>query len=164
MLVMALPALALVACGDDNEVGSGIDVDEGVEETCRLGECTTTTAAAPSVTEAPATTTTTAPRATTTTNRVTTTTAVQPSLVIRIQGDKAQGGAFDPGQAAVSKGGIVRWTNTDAVARAVEADAGAFRSPSIPPGGSWDYKASASGTFNYHDVTRPYAIGSLEVV
>jgi hypothetical protein len=49
------------------------------------------------------------------------------------------------------------------VPRSVEDSAGAFRSPTIPPGGSWDYKANTAGTYNYSDGTRPYAVGQLVV-
>jgi plastocyanin len=83
-------------------------------------------------------------------------------FVIKIQSDSA-GYQFEPRVAAVAAGTIVRWTNTDSVARSVEADQGQFKSSSIPPGGSFDYATSAKGQFNYHDGTRPYAVGTLGV-
>jgi plastocyanin len=166
-------ALVLAGCGGGSKVGEGIEEKAGggtADTTCRLGECTTTTTPPPTTTTTAtgatartATTTTTRLPTTTTTIRPTTTTQPRPTLVVRIQSDNAAGGQFDPRNAEVSRGALVRWTNGDAVARSVVADGGTFTSPSIPPGGSWDYTASTSGTFNYHDGTRPYAVGTLTV-
>jgi plastocyanin len=81
---------------------------------------------------------------------------------IAINGAQASS-AFDPADANVKRGTVVRWVNRDSQARSVVADGGAFKSPSIPPGGSWSYTASKAGTFSYHDGTRPYAVARLVV-
>ena len=176
LLLVAL--LGLGACGDDNEVGKGINTNdlEG-EGGLSLGATTTTVAAEttvpPPTTSAPAgavvttttTTTTKAAAATTTTRPATTTTAqsTAPALVIAIQSDKASS-QFDPRVGRIRVGSTVRWENRDTVARSIEADDLSFKSELIPPGGSYEYKATAAGNVNYHDGTRPYAVGSLEVV
>ena len=164
VLLVTAAALVAGACGGDSEVGGGLQATGGSStSTCRLGECTTTTPA-PATTAAPVATTGKPTAATTAKPAAAPTTAAQQAaIVIKIQSDTADGGQFDPRQAGVPRGAIVKWTNTDTVARSVEADNGAFRSPMIPPGGSWEYKASTPGTFNYHDGTRPYAVGSLVV-
>lgn len=163
--------LALAGCNDDSSVGGDLDVSGGPSTSaCRLGECTTTTTTATAVNQAPATsttarksnTTTTVVR-TTTTQAVTTTTTEEVAIGVKIQSDTTQGGQFDPRQASVPRNSLVRWTNTDSVARSVQADSGEFRSPAIPPGGTFSYRATKAGVINYHDGTRPYAVASLEV-
>lgn len=88
----------------------------------------------------------------------------QSTFRIAVNSDTASVPGFDPPVARVFQGTAVTWANTDSVARSVEADEGGFKSPSIPPGGSWTYTASTPGRFNYHDGTRPYTVGSIEVV
>jgi len=176
LLVVAL--LGLGACGDDNEVGKGIETkDLEGEGGLSLGATTTTVAAettvAPPTTSRAAaavattttTTTTKAAAATTTTRPPITTTAqsTAPALVIAIQSDKAAS-QFDPRVGRVRVGSTIRWENRDTVARSVEADDLSFKSEAIPPGGSFEYKATTAGNVNYHDGTRPYAVGSLEIV
>jgi hypothetical protein len=58
----------------------------------------------------------------------------------------------------------VRFQNNDTVARSVVSNDNKFRSPSIPPGGSWVLTLPTPGTYNYQDGTRPYAVGSIRVV
>ena len=169
--VVVAAVATLVACGDSSKVGEGLEVKQGGEEaTCRLGECTTTT----STTSTTIATTTTRPTAVPVTRQSTTTSPTAPpsttttaprqaTFVIKIQSDTASGGQFLPRLATVRPGTIVRWTNTDSVARSVQADEGQFESPPIPPGGAYDYKADAAGSYNYHDGTRPYAVGTLQV-
>ena len=162
-LLLILVALVFAACGGKNKVGSDVDVSKasGGGEGA-LGRETTTTAGAASATSTTATTvksTTTTTRAATTTS----TTTAAPSITVKIQSDTAQGGAFDPVSVQVPRGGTIRWVNSDATARSVVADNGSFTSPSIPPGGHFDYKTSAPGTVSYHDGTRPYAVASFQV-
>jgi plastocyanin len=162
LAVVAGVALLTGACGDDSEVGAGLD-DEGLDGGSgpRLGEATTTVATtAPPVTAAPVTT---APAAPVTTRPPATTAPPTVALEIKIQGD-TQGSQFEPRLGQVRSGSIVKWVNVDSQARSVVADNGAFRSPSIPPGGSWELRAPAPGTYNYTDGTRPYAVAQLQVV
>lgn len=168
--LVAVLALVVGACGGSEKVGDDLGVGNGGPTTsaCRLGECTTTTAPPTTTTAAKAAapttsrpvvvaTTTTAPVQATTTTR-----APSPPFVIRIQPDSA-GSHFAPSQASVVRGAVVRFTNVDEVARSVEADDGSFSSPSIPPGGTFDYVAATPGRFPYHDGTRPYAVATLVV-
>ena len=150
--------LSLAACGGDENVGdeSLLDVEEGSEGT-RLGETTTTTVDASAATTAPATTAapTTVPP---------TTAPAAPSVEIAINSDTTAGGQFQPRVAQVPSGAVVRFVNKDTVERSVVSDIGAFDSGPIAPGGVWDWTAAGAGTYNYSDGTRPYAVGSIEVV
>lgn len=158
--------LVLGGCGGGNKVGEGLEVAPGGEAgDCRLGECTTTTSA-PQVstsTTAKPVATTAKPVATTAQAATTTTTRAQAAFVISIQPDSA-GRQFNPSVAKVTRNTLVRWTNTDTVARSVEADDGSFKSPMLAPGASFEHRPATAGRFDYHDGTRPYAIGYLEVV
>ena len=166
-LVVLLAVLLAVgtACSDDAEVGEGVETEglDGSGE--RLGAVTTTTA--PPTTVAPATTA--PPRAAPTTAPSrptappTTRAAQQAAIEIKIQGD-TQGSQFDPRLAQVRSGSVVKWVNVDSEPRSVAADNGAFRSPLIAPGASFELKAPAPGQYNYHDGTRPYAVAQLQVV
>jgi plastocyanin len=156
--LFAVVALA-AACGGKEDVGdeSLLEGTEGGTESTRLGETTTTTTAAPS----DDTTDTTAPTATTSPP---TTAAVAPSVEISINSDTTTGGQFQPRVAQVPSGAVVRFVNKDSVERSVVADSGAFESGAIAPGATWDWTAGGAGTYNYSDGTRPYAVGSIEVV
>lgn len=183
LALFAAAILGLAACGGSNKVGSGVDLNlKDQVNNQRLGATTTTAAPASTVTTASqrlgvgsqATTTTTTAAPVTTTAKpavVTTTTAAPapvaptvPTLDVAINGDSGGQSQFDPSQARVYSGTLVKWTNRDSVARSIEADDGTFMSPSIPPGESYTYKADQPGKYNYHDGTRPYAVGLLEVL
>ena len=181
ILVLALLVVSLIgmtACGEDNKVGEGVDLNiKDQVNSQRLGAATTTTTTeAPTETTAPqsaavgratttTTTSTTAPPATTTTVEATTTTAkAPPTLQIAINSDGGGQSQFDPSQARVFVGSTVTWTNKDSVPRSIEADDRTFMSPSLAPGESFTYKADKVGRFNYHDGTRPYAVAALEVL
>jgi plastocyanin len=164
LVLVLLAGLVLVGCGSDNKVGDDSLVNFKDQAQERLGARTTTTAGVA---------TTLAERGgqlavgATTTTRPTATTAPAPkqqTFEIDINSDTAGTTQFDPAAARVFKGTLVTWTNKDAVVRSVEADNGAFKSPSIPPGGTFSVTANTPGSFNYHDGTRPYAVASLEVV
>jgi plastocyanin len=158
--LIAIAALALVtaACGDSNEVGSGVDLNVAEQaEDVRLGETTTTAAPAEATGEQLAlgeTTTTAAP----------TTTTVAVTLQIAINGDSGTATQFEPAAARVYVGSLVEWVNNDTVPRSVIADNGAFDSGEIPPGGTFRFTAGAPGQIAYTDGTRPYAVATLEVI
>jgi plastocyanin len=158
-ILVALFAIALLAtgCSDKKSVGNDALL-EGTDESSdgtRLGETTTTTAAP--VDENAATT---APPET----APPTTAAAAPAIEVSIGSDTTAGGQFQPRVARVPSGAIVRFVNNDTVERSVVADGGAFDSGPIAPGGVWDWVSGGSGTYNYSDGTRPYAVGSIEVV
>jgi plastocyanin len=165
--VAALVLLALFAagCSDSSKVGSDLKVNgSSTTAACRLGECTTTTppTAAPITTTTVKATATTRAPATTRPAQVTTTSAPQQIYSVKIYPDAA-GHQFQPRVANVRLGTMVRWTNTDSVPRSVEADNGEFTSPPLAPGATFDYTPKAAGSINYHDGTRQYAVGTLDV-
>jgi plastocyanin len=167
LMTVLCGVLLLAACGGDNKVGDDSLLNFKDQAQQRLGATTTTAAVATTV--APGAkgqlglgAATTAPPQ----KAVVTTQPPQqaPAFEIDINGDGTASTQFDPAAARVFRGSTVRWVNKDTQPRSVEADTGAFKSGPIPPGGSWTYQAGTVGTFNYHDGTRPYAVGSFEVV
>lgn len=181
-LAVALLALAALAgCGEDNKVGDESLLNFKEQVGPRLGETTTTTVASTTTTVASsqgtapggrpsATATTTPPTSRPAAQPPATTQATAPrpqvaTLEIFINSDNVADPPLDPVAARVFVGSVVRWVNKDGVPRSVvAADGKAFRSPQIPPGGSFDYKANTVGLFDYGDGTRPYVNGSLEVL
>jgi plastocyanin len=166
-ITIAVVLVAMAACSDKSKVGSQslLNVKDKASQP-RLGETTTTTASAQSTTsvagalrQSTTTTSTTAPKAATTTS-----TTAAPTPTININGDKSGKSQFEPSQLTVYAGTLVKWQNNDTVARSVVASDNTFRSPPIPPGGSWTYKPGAPGNYLYQDGTRPYANGNLQVV
>lgn len=92
---------------------------------------------------------------------------VAAKFTISIYGDTSATPGFYPPAARVVHGTIVVFTNKDSHPRSVVTDSGdpaSFSSPMIPPGGSWQWTAGATGTYNYHDGTRPYAVAQFQVV
>lgn len=83
--------------------------------------------------------------------------------MVKIQGDGQAGGQLSPSEVVVPSGTIVRWVNTDASTRSVEAADGSFASPVIAPGASWEHRFEKPGRIEYHDGTRPYAVATLTV-
>jgi plastocyanin len=171
LLVLAVASVVLAACGGSNKVGSEKILDFKEEAQGRLG--TTTTTAAPQETAPPAgggkagvggATTTAVPATTIPKPTTTTTERKQTTFEIAIRGDNTGATQFDPSASRVFAGTLVKFVNKDTEPRSVESDTNAFQSPSIPPGGSWTYDAKTAGKFNFHDGTRPYATGSLEVL
>lgn len=162
LVVVLLLAVLASACGSDSKVGDKSLLNFKDQVNDQLG-ATTTTVSQSSTTVASklgvnATTTTTAKAATTSTT-------IDKSFIITINGDKSGAASqFDPSQASVYVGAVVKWVNKDSVARSVVAQNGLFRSPPIPPGGNFVYQATKAGDYAYQDGTRPYANGFLRVV
>lgn len=146
------------ACGGEEELGSGVEINkEGGDGNAALrDERKKDEAEQPAATTAPPTT-----AAPTTTTRPPATTTTRPTSEIRIQDDQ-QGKPFDPPALVVRAGRLVRWTNSGSQARSVVADNGAFRSPMLAPGQSFEWIARP-GQYNYHDGTRPYAVAQISV-
>lgn len=83
-----------------------------------------------------------------------------PTVVIEIT---AQG--YKPFNLRVFKGTTLKLMNKDSQARTFTSDqAGVFDSGMIAPGAAWEYVTNQIGEFNFHDETRPYVVGKLEVV
>lgn len=68
--------------------------------------------------------------------------------------------SFNPGNLTVSAGTTVRWTNNDNVAHTVTSGSpgnqtGLFDSGNLPPGGTFEFTFSETGTFNYFCTLHP---------
>lgn len=72
---------------------------------------------------------------------------------------------YNPYYIRIFKGGTIKVTNQDVQARTMTADKGEFDSGPIAPGESWvGGPFDELGKFNFHDGTRPYVVGTLEVL
>lgn len=71
---------------------------------------------------------------------------------------------YDPYYIRVFQGGVISVTNRDNQDRSVTADRGQFDSGPIAPGEAWTYTADKVGKFNFHDSSRPFVVGTLEVL
>lgn len=158
---MLATLLALASCGSSTKVGDESQLNFKDQANSRLGERSPSpslaakTGAPPDQKQAVGSPTPNAKPSQQATQ--------QAAITVAINSDSA-GSAFDPSAVRVSKGSKVTWVNKDSVARSVEADDGHFNSGNLNPGASFTYVAGQLGKFNYHDGSRPYAIGSIEVV
>ena len=73
------------------------------------------------------------------------------------------GKAFSPGSVTVALGGTVTWTNNDSMDHNVTADAGAFKSPKIAPGGVFSFKFTKAGTYAYNCTYHGGMVGTVIV-
>lgn len=61
-----------------------------------------------------------------------------------------QNGAFNPNSLTVRTGTNVQWTNRDNTTHQIISDSGAFQSPILNPGDSYNFYFAKSGVFGYH--------------
>ena len=61
-----------------------------------------------------------------------------------------QNGAFNPNSLTIKTGTNVQWTNRDNTTHQVISDSGAFQSPVLNPGDSYNFYFAKSGVFGYH--------------
>jgi plastocyanin len=61
-----------------------------------------------------------------------------------------QNGAFNPNSLTIKTGTNVQWTNRDNTTHQVVSDSGAFQSPILNPGDSYNFYFAKSGVFGYH--------------
>lgn len=146
--------VAGAACTGDSKVGEGLEGDSKNDEQVALRT-------SPSPTPEPAKGTP-APTAAPTRPPVVTpqpATRQQPSVefIIDISG-------YNPYYIRVYVNGVVKVVNKDNQARSVTATKGEFDSGLIPPNGEWFYTATTVGKFEFKDSTRPYVLGTLEVL
>ena len=71
--------------------------------------------------------------------------------------------AYAPNPIAVSVGGTVTWTNNDSITHTSVADAGAWNSGTIAPGGTFKMTFAAAGSFPYHCSIHPGMVGTVTV-
>lgn len=158
VLLVVVLALAAGACSKKNEVGSGLDASKIKDTNCRIGECSTTTTAAPTTTTAGKATGTTA-KTTTTTAKATTTTTTVPSVAVSITAS-----GFEPPNVRIYVGQKVVYTNNDSQTRSVQDNSGAFASGDLAPGKSWTFTGTKPAKYDISDGTRPFVVGSIEVL
>jgi plastocyanin len=173
-VIAVLAAVALAGCGKSNKVGDKSLLNFQDQANARLGERTSTTVGGPATT-APAGKAAVGGSTPTTQSAAQQQAAQQAqqqaqqqrqqaaTIEIAINGDGAQT-QFDPSAIRVPRGAYLKFINKDSVARSVLSDDGStFQSPSIAPGGTWTWQANTTGSFPFHDGTRPYAVGTVEV-
>jgi len=74
------------------------------------------------------------------------------------------GMTYNPTPLTVKVGTVVRWTNTDSAPHTVTSNDGiTFSSPSINPGGTFNYTTITPGTFLYHCNFHAGMAGTLTV-
>ena len=72
--------------------------------------------------------------------------------------------AFNPPTLTVKVGTTVTWTNKDSVTHTVTSDSGTLLdSPSIPPGQSFSFTFTSSGTESYHCTIHPMMKGKIVI-
>ncbi len=76
---------------------------------------------------------------------------------------KAANFAFDPKTVTVKKGQEVKWVNEDSAPHNVTSDDGTLKSKDFSQGGSFTYKATKAGTFNYVCTIHPQMKATLVV-
>lgn len=162
---LAAAATALVilagACGGDTKVGDASTLGGEEQEAGRLGEIDRTTL--PPATAAPTTAapTTAAPTTAKPAPAPSSPPATRPagSVTIEITSQR-----YEPFNFAVKKGTTLKVINRDSQARTFTSDEpGLFDSGPIPPGGTFTYVADKPGKHNFHDETRPFVVGQMEV-
>ena len=159
MLSVLVAAVLLSGCGGEDQVGDTglLDFDESGGG--RVGEVERTTTSGPTETTAPPVAQTAPPP----TAAPTTAATARPasSVTIRIV---SGGQGFEPFNVSVSRGTTIEVVNADTQPRTFTSDEpGVFDSGPIAPGQRYKYVADRAGTFNFHDETRPFAVGQLEV-
>lgn len=168
LLTVALLLAPLAGCSTDQKVGNAELLDFKEREASRLGAIKRTESPTPSARPAPkaqrssaAVVATRRPVAPAPAGGASKPVPVAPvpTITIEITGD-----AFQPYTRRVFKGTKVKFVNRDSLPRTATADDGSWDSGPIEPGQSWTYLAATVATFGYHDETRPFIVGQLEVV
>ena len=148
--------MTLGACASEKGVGTGLKGIEEGEEGDRIGTIKKSPAAKPSPTVAAQQ----SPPPPAPTKPAATQAAKAPTIPMEIT---AQG--YKPFNPRVFKGTTLKVTNNDSLARSMTSDeSGVFDSGMIAPGATWTYVANTVGKFNFHDETRPFIVGQLEVI
>jgi plastocyanin len=71
--------------------------------------------------------------------------------------------SYSPNPIAVTVGGTVTWTNTDAIAHTSTSDTGVWNSGTIAAGASFTATFTTAGTFTYHCNFHPGMVGTVMV-
>ena len=86
-----------------------------------------------------------------------------PTVVVSITTDSSGSFTFSPTSLKISPGTTVIWRNMTQVAHTVTSNNGTFDSGIVSPGGSFSFKFTQAGTFNYHCQIHPFMTASVTV-
>lgn len=153
--------LLSVACGGGEEVGEAFEGFEGGEGSGdRIGQIQVTPPPTPEPTAAPADPTDPPEQpAEQQPQEEEQSQEQEPAAVVEITGS-----GYDPSVVRMFAGTKLEVRNTDSQERSYTAANRSFDSGMIPPGGSWSFVPQQPGKFDVEDKTRPYVVGSLEVL
>jgi len=85
------------------------------------------------------------------------------TVTIRGAGYDGGGSAgFTPGNLTVNRGTMVAWENTDTITHSVVSATGLFRGD-VGPGGAFEHRFEASGSFPYSCTIHPGMAGTITV-
>lgn len=71
--------------------------------------------------------------------------------------------AFSPQTLTISVNTTVKWTNKDAVTHTATSTTAVFDSGNLSNGGTFSYKFTTAGTFNYYCKTHPAMTATIKV-
>lgn len=71
--------------------------------------------------------------------------------------------AFSPSSLTVKKGVTVTWTQKDSVPHTIVSDNGAFESPQLSKGQTWNFTFNDAGTYSYHCSIHPSMTAKIVV-
>ena len=74
-----------------------------------------------------------------------------------------QNTAFSPNNLTVRSGTNVQWINNDNKQHQIVSDSGAFQSPILNPGDSYNFYFAKSGIYGYHDALNSTITGTITV-
>ena len=74
-----------------------------------------------------------------------------------------QNTTFSPNNLTVRSGTNVQWINNDNKQHQIVSDSGAFQSPMLNPGDSYNFYFAKSGIYGYHDALNSTITGTITV-
>ena len=74
-----------------------------------------------------------------------------------------QNTTFSPNNLTVRSGTNVQWINNDNKQHQIVSDSGAFQSPILNPGDSYNFYFAKSGIYGYHDALNSTITGTITV-
>jgi plastocyanin len=86
--------------------------------------------------------------------------AAAPTATVAVQ---IKNTAFSPAKVTINFGDGVTWKNVDTVNHQVVANGGAFASPILRPGRSYNFVFKRAGSYGYHDALHPALRGTIVV-
>ena len=85
------------------------------------------------------------------------------TITIRVGASNLGSNAYEPILATVSVGTLVSFFNNDNTAHTSTANAGAWGSPNIAPGGRFNVTLTTAGSYPYHCSIHPGMTGTINV-